>query len=123
VTQYDQVQALVDAAVQAFGRIHVMINNAGLMPHSPLERRKIEDWNQTLDVNLKGARLGCDCGLRRQASSCTHCDLPHSYKAKATASSQHEPYAAIGAARETSCGGQRDIVRVLMARILRECGY
>src|SRR5689334_10857193 len=41
VTDRDQVKALVDAAVQAYGRIDVMINNAGLMPHSPLERLKI----------------------------------------------------------------------------------
>jgi NADP-dependent 3-hydroxy acid dehydrogenase YdfG len=63
VTQYDQVQALADAAVQAFGRIDVMINNAGLMPHSPLERRKIEDWNQTIDVNLKGMLYGIAAAL------------------------------------------------------------
>ncbi len=43
-----------NAAVRAFGRIDVIINNAGLMPHSPLERRKIDDWDRTIDVNLKG---------------------------------------------------------------------
>jgi NADP-dependent 3-hydroxy acid dehydrogenase YdfG len=32
-----------------------MINNAGLMPHSPLERLKIDDWNRMIDVNIKGA--------------------------------------------------------------------
>src|SRR5258705_6176017 len=36
VTDHLQVKALVDAAVQTYGRIDVMINNAGLMPHSPL---------------------------------------------------------------------------------------
>src|ERR1700692_1146155 len=36
VTRYDEVKRLVDTAVQAFGRIDVMINNAGLMPHSSL---------------------------------------------------------------------------------------
>jgi NADP-dependent 3-hydroxy acid dehydrogenase YdfG len=46
VTDCDQVQRLVDAAVQTYGRIDVMINNAGLMPQSPLERRKIDDWNR-----------------------------------------------------------------------------
>src|SRR6476661_4297346 len=35
------VQALVDAAVERYGRVDVMLNNAGVMPHSPLERRKI----------------------------------------------------------------------------------
>src|SRR5262249_61053487 len=38
VTHYDQVKRLVDAAVQAFGRIDVIINNAGLMPQALPER-------------------------------------------------------------------------------------
>src|SRR5437867_11311165 len=46
VTHREQVQALVDAAVQTYGRIDVMINNAGLMPQSPLERLKIDDWDR-----------------------------------------------------------------------------
>lgn len=58
VTDPDQVQALVDAAIQAYGQVDVIINNAGLMPHSPLERRKIDDWNQTIDVNIKGVLYG-----------------------------------------------------------------
>ena len=63
VTRHEDVKALVDAAVQAFGRIDVMINNAGLMPHSPLERLKIEDWNQTIDVNIKGVLYGIAAAL------------------------------------------------------------
>jgi NADP-dependent 3-hydroxy acid dehydrogenase YdfG len=49
---------LVDAAVQNFGRIDVIINNAGLMPQSPLDRLKIDDWNQMIDVNIKGVLYG-----------------------------------------------------------------
>jgi NADP-dependent 3-hydroxy acid dehydrogenase YdfG len=63
VTHYNQVKRLVDAAVQTFGRIDVMINNAGLMPHSPLERLKIEDWNRTIDVNIKGVLYGIAAAL------------------------------------------------------------
>ena len=63
VTDPDQVKALVDAAVQTYGRIDVMINNAGLMPHSPLERRKIDDWNQMIDVNIKGVLYGIAAAL------------------------------------------------------------
>jgi len=63
VTHCDQVKRLVDAAVQKYGRIDVMINNAGLMPHSPLERLKIDDWNRTIDVNIKGVLYGIAAAL------------------------------------------------------------
>ncbi len=63
VTRYEEVKALVDTAVQAFGRIDVMINNAGVMPHSPLERLKIDDWNRTIDVNIKGVLYGIAAAL------------------------------------------------------------
>ena len=63
VTQSDQVQRLVDAAVKRYGRIDVMLNNAGLMPHSPLERVKIADWDRMIDVNLKGVLYGIAAAL------------------------------------------------------------
>jgi NADP-dependent 3-hydroxy acid dehydrogenase YdfG len=63
VTDREQVKALVDAAVAAYGRIDVMINNAGLMPHSPLERLKVDDWERTIDVNLKGVLWGIAAAL------------------------------------------------------------
>lgn len=63
VTDANQVKRLVDAAVQTYGRIDVVLNNAGLMPHSPLERLKIDDWNRTIDVNLKGVLYGIAAAL------------------------------------------------------------
>lgn len=63
VTQCDQVKRLVDAAVQVYGRIDVMINNAGLMPQSPLERLKIDEWNRMIDVNIKGVLYGIAAAL------------------------------------------------------------
>jgi NADP-dependent 3-hydroxy acid dehydrogenase YdfG len=58
VTKFDEVKHLVDHAVKLHGRIDVIINNAGLMPHSPLERCKVKDWDRTIDVNLKGVLYG-----------------------------------------------------------------
>ncbi len=58
VTNFDEVKRLVDHAARLHGRIDVIINNAGLMPHSPLERCKVEDWDRTIDVNLKGVLYG-----------------------------------------------------------------
>jgi NADP-dependent 3-hydroxy acid dehydrogenase YdfG len=58
VTSFDQVKKLAERAVQSYGRIDVMINNAGLMPLSPLERLKIDDWNRMIDVNIKGVLYG-----------------------------------------------------------------
>ncbi|MDR3374924.1 MAG: SDR family oxidoreductase [Ancalomicrobiaceae bacterium] len=63
VTSADQVKALVDAAVALNGRIDVIVNNAGLMPHSPLERGKIADWDRMIDVNIKGVLYGIAAAL------------------------------------------------------------
>ena len=63
VTHPEQVKKLVDAAAQAYGRVDVMLNNAGLMPHSLLERLKIDDWNRTIDVNIKGVLYGIAAAL------------------------------------------------------------
>ena len=50
-------------AVQTYGRIDVMINNAGLMPQSPLERLKIDEWDRMIDVNIKGVLYGIAAAL------------------------------------------------------------
>ncbi len=71
VSNRDQVKALIDQAVQTHGRIDVLLNNAGLMPHSPLERGKVEDWDRMIDVNLKGVLYGIAAALphmKRQKS-------------------------------------------------------
>jgi len=63
VTDRHQVGRLVDTAVQTFGRVDVMINNAGLMPQSLLERLKIDEWDRMVDVNIKGVLYGIAAAL------------------------------------------------------------
>jgi NADP-dependent 3-hydroxy acid dehydrogenase YdfG len=58
VTDQNQVKALVDAAVQKYGRVDVMLNNAGVMPQSLLEQLKVAEWDQMIDVNIKGVLYG-----------------------------------------------------------------
>ena len=58
VTSREQVQHLIDSAIEAFGHIDVLLNNAGLMPLAPLEQRKFDEWEQMIDVNLKGTLYG-----------------------------------------------------------------
>lgn len=58
VTDAQQVQSLVDTAVKEFGRVDVMINNAGLMQQSPLESQKIDEWDNMIDINIKGVLYG-----------------------------------------------------------------
>jgi NADP-dependent 3-hydroxy acid dehydrogenase YdfG len=63
VADRGQVQALVDGAVKAFGRVDVMLNNAGVMPQSLLERLKVDEWDRMIDVNIKGVLYGIAAAL------------------------------------------------------------
>lgn len=58
VTQRDQVKKLVDSAVEKFGRVDVILNNAGIMPLSPMDRLNVDEWDQMVDVNIKGVLNG-----------------------------------------------------------------
>ena len=58
VTDKSQVEALVKATQQAYDRIDVLVNNAGLMPLSPLAATKVDEWEQMVDVNIKGVLYG-----------------------------------------------------------------
>lgn len=58
VTDKYQVVALAKATQQAYDRIDVLINNAGLMPLSPLAANKVDEWEKMVDVNIKGVLYG-----------------------------------------------------------------
>lgn len=54
VANRQQVQAMVDATIGAFGRIDILINNAAIMPNAPMHKCRIDDWDAMIDINLRG---------------------------------------------------------------------
>lgn len=58
VTNFDEVQALIDTAKKEFGRVDVLYNNAGVMPVNALENRARDEWQRILDVNVMGVLNG-----------------------------------------------------------------
>ncbi|WP_065376050.1 SDR family oxidoreductase [Ensifer adhaerens] len=58
VTSRADVQAFADTALDAFGRIDVIVNNAGVMPLSPMASLKVDEWDRMVDVNIKGVLYG-----------------------------------------------------------------
>ncbi|KVU08814.1 oxidoreductase [Burkholderia ubonensis] len=63
ITRCDAVRRLVDLAVVLHGHIDVMLNNAGLMPSSMLERLHVDEWDRMIDVNIKGVLYGIAAAL------------------------------------------------------------
>ncbi|MBS0248471.1 MAG: SDR family oxidoreductase [Proteobacteria bacterium] len=63
VSDAASVKSLVDFAVKTFGRIDVMFNNAGLMPVSPTNAYKLDEWHAMIDVNVKGVLHGIAAAL------------------------------------------------------------
>ena len=63
VTKREDVEAFVKFAQSEYGKVDVVINNAGVMPLSPLEALKVNEWNQMIDVNIRGVLHGIAAGL------------------------------------------------------------
>jgi NADP-dependent 3-hydroxy acid dehydrogenase YdfG len=65
VTQKADVEAVIAAAVADFGKVDVLINNAGLMPIRPMAEVNTDEWDAMIDVNLKGTLYGIAAVLPR----------------------------------------------------------
>jgi len=63
VARRDQVEAFVRAAVDAHGRLDVLVNNAGVMPLSRMADGKVDEWERMVDVNIKGVLYGIAAAL------------------------------------------------------------
>lgn len=63
VTSRSDVKNLVDMATSTFGRMDVLINNAGLMAIAPLDADKVAEWDAMIDINIKGVLYGISAAL------------------------------------------------------------
>lgn len=65
VTRREDMEAFIAFAEARFGGLDVLVNNAGLMPLSPLAALKTEEWNRMIDVNIRGVLNGIAAALPR----------------------------------------------------------
>lgn len=63
VTRQQDVRELVETAVRAFGRVDVLVNNAGLMAIAPLSETRVDEWDRMIDINIKGVLYGVAAAL------------------------------------------------------------
>ncbi len=86
-----EVQALADAAVARYGRVHVVCNNAGVVTSGPIEDTTLDQWRWVVDVNLWGVVHGCRAFLPLLAS---HGEPSHIVNTASMAGLDSGPYMA-----------------------------
>ena len=63
VKRREDLSDLVKLACERYGKLDVLVNNAGVMPISPLDDLRVEDWEEMIDVNIKGVLYGIAAAL------------------------------------------------------------
>ena len=63
VRRRDDLSDLVRLACEQYGKVDVLVNNAGVMPISPLDDLRVEDWEEMIDINIKGVLYGIAAAL------------------------------------------------------------
>jgi NADP-dependent 3-hydroxy acid dehydrogenase YdfG len=111
VTRREDVSGLVSLACERYGKLDVLINNAGIGPISPLDDLRVDEWEAMIDVNLKGVLYGIAAALpvfRQQG-------FGHIINTASTAAHRIVPNQAVYAATKTS-------VRVISEGLRQEAG-
>lgn len=65
VTRYQSVENMVNKSIEHFGRLDIMVNNAGISMAHPSEELSAKDWQRALDTDLSGVFYGCQCAARK----------------------------------------------------------
>lgn len=63
VSDWEQVQKLINAAVEHFGQLDVLVNNAGVAPMGPMTETAMADWRQVMSIDVDGVFYGCRAAM------------------------------------------------------------